>query len=309
MKFSKIKNPIQKLLSVCLAIIIWSFAPSPNKDLTEVKFFVPVSYVNLPKHLEIVSDPLQSIAISVEISKDELPKTNPTMFQVALNLEDAVPGENEIAITSKSVTAPNKSRIVDISPNQLVLSFEEVVEKELPIRPVFLGKPAKGYIMEQFSMNPPSIKVRGLASSLGKVNQLTTKAVEIEGINSNLEMFVSILFPEKVKPVDPVPENYIIQIVVVSEPIVMLFKSIPIGIVRHAYQASINPTTFNMSVRGPRTLLEKFKKEDIQAFIDLEGYKPGNYKIDKPSIRLPPEIQIQEIWPSIDIWVRETKIN
>jgi YbbR domain-containing protein len=159
-------------------------------------------------------------------------------------------------------------------------------------------------------MSPSSIKVRGLASSLSKVNLLTTKAVEIEGLNSNLEMFVSILFPEKVRPVEqPLPNNFVIQIVVASEPIVMLFKNIPIGIVKHTYQASINPVTFNMSVRGPRSLLENFKKEDIQAFVDLEGYKPGNYKIDKPAIRLPPEIQIQEIWPSIDIWVRETKIN
>jgi hypothetical protein len=69
MKLSKIKNPIQKLLSVVLAIVIWIIAPSPNKDLTEVKFFVPVSYVNLPKSLEIVSDPIQSISVSVEVAK------------------------------------------------------------------------------------------------------------------------------------------------------------------------------------------------------------------------------------------------
>ncbi|MCG8337730.1 MAG: CdaR family protein [Proteobacteria bacterium] len=309
MKLKKIKNPFQKLLSVVLAVVIWLFAPSPNKEITEVKFFVPVSYVNLPKNLAIVSDPIQSISVSVEVAKNELAKIHPSMFQVAVDLEEAVSGEKEFEIARNAVSAPNNSRILAIEPKQLSLSFEEVIEKELPIKPVFLGEPAKGYVLEQVTMIPSSVRVRGLVSGLNKLELLTTKAIEIEGIKSDLEMFANILFPERVTAIEPSPENYIVQITVGSEPIVMLFKNIPIGVIKYNYQASINPDTFNMSVRGPRSLLENFKKQDIQAFIDLEGRKPGNYKLDKPEIRLPAEVQIQAIWPPIDIWVKTQRIK
>lgn len=309
MKQSAIRNPIQKALSVLLAIIIWLFAPAPNKELTEVKFFVPVSYVNLPKNLEIVSDPIQSISISVEIARNELAQVHPSMFQVAVDLENATPGEKQFEISRNDVSAPNSGRIVEIEPQQIRLAFEEVIEKELPIKPVFLGDPEKGYVMEQVTMLPESVRVRGTESVLTDLELLTTKAIDIEGINSNVEMFVSILFPDRVTPVEPSPKNYMVQITVGSEPIVMIFKNIPIGLVKHEYQAAINPDNFNMTVRGPRSLLENFKKQDIEAFIDLKGMKPGEYKIDKPEVRLPPEFQIEKFWPPIDIWVKNQKIN
>ncbi len=305
----KLKNPIQKLLSVCFAIAIWAFAPSPNKELTEVKFFVPVSYVNLPKELAIVSDPLQSISVSVELAKNELAQVHPSMFQVVIDLEGAHQGDKEYEISRKAVSAPDNIRILEIEPNLVNLSFEEIIEKELTIKPVFLGEPAQGYVLEQITMIPPSVRTKGLISELSKIEQLNTKAVNIEGIDSDIEMLAHIIFPKGVTAIEPAPEYYTVQITVGSEPINMRFLNIPIGIMNHEYVTKINPRSFNMLVRGPRSLMENFKKQDIQAFIDLEGYKPGNYKIKAPTVRLPVEIQIQQMWPPIDIWVKNQKIE
>ncbi len=309
MKFTIFKNPVQKLLSVCFAIAIWAFAPSPNKELTEVKFFVPVSYVNLPKNLEIVSDPLRSLSVSVELAKNELAQVHPSMFQVVIDLEDAYEGEKEYEITRKVVSAPDNIRIIAIEPKTVNLAFEKIIEKELPIKPVFLGEPARGYVLEQITMIPQAVRVKGLVSELGKIEELNTKAVNIEGIDSNIEMLVHILFPKSVTAVEPAPEYFTVQINVGSEPINMRFLEIPIGIMNQEYVSRINPRSFNMVVRGPRSLMENFKKQDIQAFIDLGGYKPGNYKIKAPIVRLPPEIQIQQTWPPIDIWVKNQKIE
>jgi YbbR domain-containing protein len=305
----KFKNPVQKLLSICFAITIWAFAPSPNKELTEVKFFVPVSYINLPKNLEIVSAPLQSISVSVELAKNELAQVHPSMFQAVIDLEGSFQGEKEYEITRKIVSAPDNIRILEIEPKLLNLSFEEIIEKELPIKPVFLGEPAQGYVLEQITMIPPTVRTKGLVSELGKIEQLNTKAVNIEGIDSDIEMLVHIIFPKSVAALEPAPEYYTVQITVGSEPINMRYLNIPIGIMNHEYVTRINPRYFNMLVRGPRSLMENFKKQDIQAFIDLEGFKPGNYKIKAPTVRLPPEIQIQQMWPPIDIWVKNQKIE
>ncbi len=309
MRIFKIKNPIQILLSICFAIVIWIFAPSPNRELTEVKFFVPVSYANLPKHLEITSEPLQLISVSVEIPRNELAQVHPSMFQASIDLEEAIQGDMEYEMTKKVVSAPNNIKIIEIDPRVVNLTLEEIIEKELPIQPVFVGELAKGYVLEQITMIPESVKVKGLASILGKVERLQTKAINIEAIDSDLEMLAYIVFPKNVTAIDPKPEYYTIQIVVGSEPINMRFLNIPIGIINHDYVTRINPRTFNMLVRGPRSLMENFRKQDIQAFIDLEKYKPGNYKIKAPTIRLPPEMQIQQIWPPIDIWVKNQKLD
>lgn len=305
----KIKNPIQILLSILFAVIIWTFAPSPNRESTEVKFFVPVSYVNLPKNLEITSEPLQLVSVTVEIAKNELTQIHPSMFQASINLEDAVQGEMEFEMTKKVISAPDKIKIIGIEPKLVNLRLEGIIEKQLEIQPLFLGEPAKGYVLEQITMIPQDVRVRGLESVLGKIEQLKTRTIDIDAIDSDLEMLVHIDFPEGITPTEPKPEYYTVQIVVGSEPINVRFLDIPIAIINHDYVTRINPRTFNLLVRGPRSLMENYKKQDIQAFIDLEGYKPGNYKIKTPTIRIQPELQIQETWPPINIWVKNQKLD
>ena len=305
----KIKNPIQILASICLAIVVWNFAPSPNKELTEVKFYVPVSYVNLPKNLEITSGVLQLISVSVEIPRNKLAEIHPSMFQASLDLEEASEGYHEFELTRSVVSTPENIKIIEIEPKLVKLSFEEIIERVLEIQPVLLGEPASGYVLEKITMIPEMVRVKGTRSALSKVEQLQTKAINIEAIANDLEMLVHVVFPENISATDPKPEYYTAQIKIGSEPINMRYLNIPIGIINHDYVTRINPRTFNMLVRGPRSLMENFRKEDIQAFIDLQQYEPGNYKVKQPTVRLPPEIQIQKIWPPIDIWVKNQKLD
>ncbi len=309
MRNSKIKNPIQKLLAVSFAIIIWAFAPSPNKNLTEVKFFVPVSYVNLPKNLEITSEPLQSISVSVEIPRSELQQNYPSLFRVVIDLEDAIPGENEFNISRNALKIPDNVKILEIVPNQLNLTFEETMEKDLPIKPVFIGEPARGYVLEHIDLIPDSVKVRGLVSVLSKIQQLESKAINIEAIDIDQDFLIYLNFPEGVTAMESEYEHYTLRIKVGSEPISKRFLKIPIGIINQTYVTRLNPRVFNVVLRGPRSLMQDFTKQDIQAFIDLQSYRPGDHQIETPTLRLPPEIQLQKSWPPIRIWVKKQKID
>jgi len=303
-------NPLQKLLALGCAIIIWVFAPSTDKkNLTEIQFFVPVTYVNLPKNLEITSKPLQSVSVSVEAARSELPAIHPSLFQVVIDLEDASVGSLDFEISGKALKIPDNVRVISISPNVLELTFEEVVEKTLPIKPVFVGKLSTGYVLEKVTMIPASLIVKGPVSVLSAIEQLETRAINIENVSSDIDLLVQIAFPNRVTPVEPKPEYYAAKILIGSEPINVRYLNIPIGIVNQTYVTRINPKSFNVLLRGPRSIMEHFEKQDIQAFIDLKDYPPGTYKIDSPSLRIRPEIQIEKIWPPIDIWVKKEKIE
>lgn len=301
-------NSLQKLLAVCCAIVIWIFAPAPDKkNLSEIQFFVPVSYVNLPKNLEIISQPLQTISLSVEVPRNKIQEIHPSLFQVAIDLEDALPGKTEYEISQKFLKAPPNVKILRISPNTQEIEFERTIEKELPIQPVIIGEPAKGYVLKKVKMVPSSIKVRGPISKLQNIQQLETKAIDISNLNSHIDLITQVLFPERVTIVSSKPEYFAAQIQVGSEPINLLFKNIPIGIVNQTFVTRINPKYFNVLLRGPRSLMDNFSKQDVQAFIDVKNYLPGKYKIKAPTLRLRPEIQIQKIWPPIHIWVKKER--
>ena len=306
-----VKNPIQKLLAISFAIIIWIFAPAPESaKKTEVQFFVPVSYIHTPKNLVIISDPLQAISVSVEISTQDLPEIYPSMFQAVIDLENADPGVIRYELTTDILKTPPNVRVLRISPASTNIEFEEIIEKVLKIEPVFVGDLAKGYVRQKVIMTPEFVKVRGPVSTLSKIENLATRALDINNLSNDVDLMVYPLFPENTTVVNPKPDFYAAHIEIGSEPVEILFKNLPIGIVNQTYVTRINPKEFNVLLRGPRSLMDYLTKEDVQAFVDLQGKKPGKYKIKEPSLRLRPEIQKLKIWPSpIHIWVKTTEIE
>jgi len=312
MKKLLFNNPLQKLLALGFAITIWIFAPAPDKkDLTEIQFFVPMSYVNLPKNLQIISERLQSVSVSVEIASNEIHKAHPSLFQAVINLEDAVPGRQTYDLNRDIVKVQDslKVMITQVSPSSMELVFEEIIEKTLPITPVFVGEVSKGYVRERVTMEPNTVTIRGPKSLAEKIEQLETKAINIENVDSNIELLVQLSLPKGISIIEPQQEYYVAKIRIGSEPMQIRFLDVPIGIVNQNYVTRINPRRFNVLLNGPRTVMEKLSKEDVQAFIDLEGLKPGEYKIDVPKIRIRPEVSVEKTWPPIDVWVKKQRID
>ena len=304
-----LKNWTQKILAILFALIIWALAPSPQKDgSTEIQFFVPITYVNLPKTLQIISKPVQSVSISIEISQRDLQKVHPSQFQAVIDLENAEDGVDNFKLSEKNIKAPPNVKVNKISPDSVKLSFEQTIEKELSISPVFAGEPAKGYAISEVIMEPTILKVIGPVSKLNKIEQLETKSINIDGAKSDIETLVYILFPEGVSPIEPKPDFYIARIKLGSEPIKMRFTNIPIGLINQVYVTRINPKKFNVLLRGPKSLLENLSKSDIQAVIDLDNKKPNTYNIKSPTVRTRPEIQVLKTWPPINVWVLNQKV-
>ncbi|MBT7892734.1 MAG: YbbR-like domain-containing protein, partial [Deltaproteobacteria bacterium] len=231
-------NPLQKLLALCFAITIWIFAPAPDQNnLTEIQFFVPVSYVNLPKNLEIISDPLQSVSVSVEIPSNEIQKAHPSLFQAVIDLEDAIPGDRTYGLNNDIIEVQKDTinvKITQVSPSSMDLIFEEVIQKTVPIKAVFVGEVSKGYVLEKVTMEPEFVTIRGPKSITEKIEQLETKAINIDKADSHIELLVQLTLAKGIT-VEPKQEWYISKIRIGSEPVDVRFLDIPIGIVNQTY--------------------------------------------------------------------------
>ncbi|OGG95549.1 MAG: hypothetical protein A2527_06890 [Candidatus Lambdaproteobacteria bacterium RIFOXYD2_FULL_50_16] len=299
----------QKLLALVLALIVWALAPTPGREgQTEIQFFVPLTYTNAPKDLIMTSQPLQAVSILVEVPARDLASIYPSHFQAVVDMEHTTEGTHRFKISRSDIKTPKNVRILTINPDAVDIKFEKAAERELVIHPVLIGAPAPGHVLQKVTMYPDRVRVLGSAEILDKLDQLETKALSIEGLNAEIEMFASIDWPEGIKVIEPAPDNYTARIQIGSEPTIRLFENIPLGLVNQVYVTQINPKSFSLAIRGPRTLVESMTIEDIQAFIDLKAYKPGKYKVQQPTLRLRPEIQIQKVWPPIDIWVLNQKI-
>ena len=305
-----LRNPLQKILAFSFAVIIWAFAPSlDKKDITEMQIFVPLTYTNIPQDLMMITNPTQTVGVTLKIENNNIP--NPSLFQAVVDLKSAEPGEKEFNIKPGDLKHPDKVFIQKIAPDRLIIEFEQVIEKLLTIKPVITGEAAKGYVLEKIEMIPDSVLVRGPVSILDKMQQLETRSINVDNIDNDIEFATSVTYPKRINTVEAKPEYYTARLKVSSEPVNLRFLNIPIGIVNQVYVTRINPKVFNVLLRGPRSIMQYLSKSDVQAFIDLENYKPGEYKIDahKLTLRLRPEIQVEKIWPPIHIWVKKQKIE
>lgn len=307
--FEKIsQNYTQKLLALCFALIIWALAPELHqKDRSEVQFFVPLSYVNLPKNLEIISEPTGSVTLFINAPKGKVP--NIGQFQVVVDLQDAQVGEHGFEILREHLEMPNDVEFLKTAPDSIALTFEKAIEKELSIQPVFVGDLADGFAVQKVSFAPATVRVRGPESLLNRIDRLETRSINVDQLDTDVELKATVLFPEHITALEPKPKLYTVRIEIGSEPINLRIDRIPIGLVNQVYHTKINPKKFNVLLRGPRNLLEDFTKNDVQAYIDLGGYKPGTYKENSPVIRIRPEIQVKKTWPPINVWVLKQKIK
>ena len=303
------ENILQKAFALGMALVIWAMAPTPQKEgFTEMQFFVAISYINLPKNMEFIESPPQSVSLFVSIPNSEVGELNPAQFQVQVDLSNAEPGDNNITIRRNEILAPKTAVINKINPETLDLVLEEGIEKLVDIKPVFQGQLGEGYVVEKVELNPAQVLVRGPKSQLEAMVQIETKAINIEGLTGQVDMLIKPIFPQGITLVEPKPDLFAARIRIGSQPVVMNFENLPIGVVNQVYVTRFNPKSFNITVRGPKRLVEALKKDDIQAFINLQPYEPGKYKIKSPTIRLSPEIQIIRVWPPIDLWVLKQKI-
>ena len=75
--------------------------------------------------------------------------------------------------------------------------------KQLPVEPVLTGKPAPGYVVEDVSVSPATVVVRGDERSLSRAGQARTEAVLLDGASGNIVAQTRVIPPSGAVSVTP----------------------------------------------------------------------------------------------------------
>jgi YbbR domain-containing protein len=180
-----------KVLSVLMAIALWMFVISRGQS--EVAMEVPISYANVPKGLEVVKGESAG-ATSVGIRGHErfLKNLRTGDVRVVLDLSHVKKGRHLFGIKRKDVVLPAPLRLISISPSTVLVTVEEVVTKEVPVRASIIGLPPAGYSLRAVQVTPEEVTVSGVRSEVRKVKALETEPIDISAARETLVMKVSI---------------------------------------------------------------------------------------------------------------------
>jgi YbbR domain-containing protein len=304
-----------KLLSIFLAVTIWGFiAPQRRGESTEMKFLTPLVLKNIPPKTEITSELVQSVGVLVRVPRALAKSINPNLFQVSIDLRNQLAGSFEYQLTQKNLTYNNEPPppgldVLQISPQQFTLTLEELAERTVAISPRLVGEVEKGMMLDSVTVTPAEVVVAGPKSIVDTLESVSTRPLDVEGLNTNVEMLATLEAPApQVRIVSADGTLYRADIKVTFTPMRVLLREIPVIFENAEYSYRASTQYVNALLEGSPASVANLSNRNVFAVIDLSQYPPGDYRGISPKVVVPGQVKAVEQWPIVDLFVLKRKI-
>lgn len=294
------------LLSFFLATFVW-FLAKQGSETIQMHFFPQLVFRNLPSNMQITSEIQPTINVSGRITQRHSNSFNPAGVQAVIDLTGAQAGVLRRTLTRQNITVPEIMAIDTINPSQIELIIEEIVEKNLTIRPRYQGRLKERHVLKNIEIEPSTVTIKGPKSVLETIHSIFTTEIDLQDLNQPAEVLVQLDLPnQKLQFLDDV-ETYTAHILVESLPIRKLFDAVPVHLLHQTHETQINPATFNLYLEGPEDLLKSLDSSQLYGTIDLANLKPGSHWVHPPAV-IPEGITVLKKWPRISVWVKQQKL-
>lgn len=269
MKFL-VENLPLKVISLGLAVLLWYVIA--GEKTSEMGVSVPVELQNFPKDLELTGDPTNEVEVRLRASPGIIQRLGPGDISARIDVTGAVEGERIVHLTGDSIRVPFGVQVVKVNPAIITLNFERTFEKVVPVRPRLLGRPAAGFEVAESTANPADVQVVGPKSRVHDIESAYTEPVPVEGARTNVVERVHVGLDDPMLRIQGTPRAEVtVRIREVHE--VRTLHGLPIEVRNGPGQP--RPAEARVVLSGPASMLARVKPEDVRAYVEAEGGRPG----------------------------------
>lgn len=257
-----------KALALLVTLGLWYAVTTQRAPATKRLHDVPLEFL-LPEGVDIGNDPVDKVDVMLEGSQDKLAVLTARDIVAQVDVTSLLPGDRNPRLTDKNVSMelPDGVRILEITPRSLTLHLEPVIEREVPVEARFEGVPHAGFERGTVGVAPDRIRVRGPESHINAVERAFTETISLAGRREPLTLpQVSVDIPDhKVVPLDAFVS---VRVEIAEEMSERRFTNVP---VRGDDGVTVSPETAAVNVRGPRSVVEALRPEDVRLVVTLAG--------------------------------------
>lgn len=157
------------------------------------------------------------------------------------------------------------------------------IAKEVPIKLVVNGSPAKDHFEGSRSITPTKALIKGSPEVLAKITELKTEVVDITNAEENISVTSPIILPQGVTLVDT-PQEVKVNISIEKNEIKeFTFTRDEIELINtlgdNTLEYQIKNDTVTVRIKGRQSLLNSLRKSDIKLRANMSGYREGNHKV------------------------------
>jgi YbbR domain-containing protein len=274
-----------KFLSIAVAALLWLVVS--GEQVVERALRIPLEFTNLPAHLEMVGETPTVADVRVRGSSGTLSRIATGELVAVLDLRSARPGRRLFHLTGEDVRTPFGVEVVQVSPSNVAVEFEESSAKIVPVVPAVEGDPAAGYVVGTITASPATVEVVGPVSALTNLTEAITEPVVVAGASDPVRETVTIGVPDPAVRLRN-PQSAVVTVDIAAAPVDRRISDVTVTAKGSgARMPRISPAQVNVILRGARQVLEDMAPSMLEASVDLEGLGQGHYQL--PVRVVPPQ--------------------
>lgn len=178
-----------KIAALALGTLLWV---TVSGHQVERRVPVGISYSNVPASFEMSADE-DEVSVYVRGDDSNVNALIQGRLQVIVDLGDAHPGSNLIALRTDQVLAPLGIEVLHVDPGVVNVMLEKSSHQRAPIVPTLEGQPPAGYQVGDVSVEPKTVDVVGPDSRLKTPVSVITERIFLEGHESTFTQDVGVM--------------------------------------------------------------------------------------------------------------------
>ena len=156
-----IANITTFVLAVVLALVIWAAAVRASDPVASRILEIEVETVGLPPQATLITNPPETIFITIEGPESSLENTPATDFGAIIDLSELPYSEVEVPIEVVYLSDDSQLSIVSQSPETTVIRLEQIITRAIPISVQVRGDVARGHRQGETRVEPEMVQITG----------------------------------------------------------------------------------------------------------------------------------------------------
>lgn len=195
-------NLLIKIGALLLALALWFYVAGEEK--VELEFKIPIE-LNLAEEVVVTEQNATELRILVSGRKEVISRLTEKQLSSKIDLTN----HNELQtiifpVDRHNVPVDSDIKVLKIVPINLIVKIDKLTEAVLPVEVVTKGKPATGYKIEGFVIDPISALVKGPEKYLDKLKYIKTESIDVTGRRKSFKKMVPLesipMVGEKIPP-------------------------------------------------------------------------------------------------------------
>lgn len=287
-------NWLLKLGSFAFAIALWGFVNLGARE-ADRSILARLEFRNLPPKLMITSPIPEAVDVRLRGPRTILGTIDERRERVIIDLANVGTGTTSFKIDPEMLNLPRGVTVTRLTPVQVMVDIERIVERVLPVVVNFTGAVPPGYRVVESEIRPAVVTVTGPAGRVNALRNVPTVPLHLSPTSGNFEEPAALERPADL--VRLLPDRVVVRAVVEEVVTTQDFRNVEIGVRNPpSREYHMRPRRVDVTVRGPQHLMRDLRFSAENFYIDLGGV-PSGYHPKRIEAEVPQGFEVLEIRP------------